>query len=323
MNIRPRDPAAESLLHSALACIRHGWHVFPCAEGGKHPALKGSWQEHATTGEEQVRQWWTARRWNIGIACGPSGLIVLDLDVPGHGDAALSGDAAQPAGAESLARLAEEHGHELAPTFAVRTASGGVHRYYTATAETGGIRNSASRLAPLVDVRAAGGYIIAPGSRVNGTPYAVTALDTPAPFPAWIAGLLTDESKINTPCAERPVAPVIRSPDTHAKAALLKESDIVASAQPGRRNDTLFRAALNLGQLVASDRLAVGAVEAALTHAALSAGLDPGEIPRTIRNGLAAGQKHPRHLRSRGSSVSQPRQPRVRSQQPAGRAPRP
>jgi len=40
------DPA---LLRSALEGASRGWHVFPCAPGTKRPALRGNWQEHATT----------------------------------------------------------------------------------------------------------------------------------------------------------------------------------------------------------------------------------------------------------------------------------
>jgi hypothetical protein len=232
---------------------------------------------------------------------------------------------AQPTGAHALAQLAAEHGQELPRTFTVRTASGGTHQYYTATTETAAVRNSASRIASLVDVRAAGGYILGPGSRVNDTPYTVTALDSPAPFPSWIAGLLAEEDKTNIPSAKRPVPSAIRSPDAHARAALVKESGIVATAPEGQRNDILFRAALNLGQLVASDRLTVGEVERALTHAARTAGLEGREIPRAIRNGLAAGLKHPRHLRPRSGSlrIRQPVPPRGSTQQSATAVPHP
>ena len=85
---RPRVSVAEVtradpvLLRSALAAAGSGWHVFPCAPGGKRPALRGNRQERATTGRDQVRAWWTRAPCNIGIACGPSGLVVIDLGRP-------------------------------------------------------------------------------------------------------------------------------------------------------------------------------------------------------------------------------------------------
>ena len=73
------DPA---LVRSALAAALRGWHVFPCAVGEKRPALRGNWQDLATTSTEQIRDWWARAPYNIGIACGPSGLVVIDLDIP-------------------------------------------------------------------------------------------------------------------------------------------------------------------------------------------------------------------------------------------------
>ncbi len=63
MRIRPP-------LRSALALAERGWHVFPCVPGGKRPALRGSWHEHATTEPVRIRAWWSQAAYNIGIACG-------------------------------------------------------------------------------------------------------------------------------------------------------------------------------------------------------------------------------------------------------------
>ena len=79
----------RTLLSSALSLAERGWHVFPCVPGGKRPALRGSWQDHATTEPARIRAWWSRAAYNIGIACGPSGLVVIDLDVP-HGIGELS-----------------------------------------------------------------------------------------------------------------------------------------------------------------------------------------------------------------------------------------
>lgn len=75
------------LLRAATTWARSGWHVFPCAVGGKRPALRGNWEDRATTETGVVEMWWRLHPYNIGVACGPSGLAVLDLDVPGHGTA--------------------------------------------------------------------------------------------------------------------------------------------------------------------------------------------------------------------------------------------
>src|SRR5579875_2962345 len=92
--ISPPAPGREgrmqetaAILTAALSYARRGWHVFPCRPRAKDPdgrlAPRGHLQ--ATTDEATIRRWWAASpHANIGIACGPSGLIVLDID-PRHG----------------------------------------------------------------------------------------------------------------------------------------------------------------------------------------------------------------------------------------------
>src|SRR5262245_30610328 len=84
--------AEPGLLSSALAAADLGWHVFPCAPGSKRPALKDNWQGLATTDPGRIRSWWARQGYNIGIACGPSGLVVIDLDTNAARDAPGSGE---------------------------------------------------------------------------------------------------------------------------------------------------------------------------------------------------------------------------------------
>ena len=78
-------------------------------------------------------------------------------------------------------------------------------------------------------------------------------------------------------------------------AALRQETCLVAMARPGTRNDTLNRAAFNLGQLVAAGLLPPLAVTTALASAAEHAGLPAQEARRTIRSGMTAGSHRPRN----------------------------
>lgn len=287
----------DELLRSALATAAHGWHVFPCAPGAKRPGLDGSWRDLSTADAGQIREWWAHRPWNIGIDCGKSRLAVLDLDVPGHTRPAPGSNKTEPTGADALARLCARHGQPFpAPTFTVRTPSGGAHLYFIAP--DAAIGNSASKLAPLVDVRATGGYVVAPGSRTTSGTYTVINPTRPAPLPNWIPGLLKDKIKI--PHTERIAAapPTPGSPHAYAEAALASECDTVATAVKGTRNDTLNRSAFNLGQLIAGGILTEEQVIVDLTSASLSAGLDPKEITATIRSGVKAGMRFPRHPRA-------------------------
>ena len=312
MNTPTNASLREELLRSALAAATRGWHVFPLAPGAKHPGLKGNWQDLATTNAAQIEEWWARKPWNIGIACGPSALVVLDLDVPGHARPAPGTRKGEPDGTEALARLcAEQHQPYPAATFTVRTPSGGTHLYFTAPDTPVG--NSASKLAPLIDIRADGGYIVVPASRTPAGPYTILSPAPPAPFPPWIAGLL--KTKTTTSSPER-IIPAPPAPTTgYAEAALASEYETVATAAEGTRNDTLNRSAFNLGQLAAAGILADAQITATLTDAARAAGLAPREIPATIRSGLSAGKRHPRHFRA----TAHPPEPRI----PSNHAPLP
>ena len=176
MSAFEEQPSGRALLRSALALAARGWHVFPCIPDGKRPALRGSWQDHATADPDRVRAWWARTAYNIGVSCGPSGLVVIDLDAP---HTAQTGDSsATESGTDALAALCDQHGQPYPlPTYAVDTPSGGCHLYYAAP--DGRIRNSAGRLGPLIDVRASGGYVIGKDSRVGGRAY--TARDERTP----------------------------------------------------------------------------------------------------------------------------------------------
>src|SRR5437764_657560 len=90
-----RRELAAHRTEAALDAAARGWHVFPVVPGGKAPAWK-AWAKHATTNPKAIRGY-PGWRWdrrdpdgrrveNIGIACGPSGLVVLDLDLPQPGE---------------------------------------------------------------------------------------------------------------------------------------------------------------------------------------------------------------------------------------------
>lgn len=133
-------------LDAALTYTEMGLYVFPC--NGKQPLVQ--WGNESTTDPETVRKWWTT--WpeaGIGIDCGKSGLVVVDLDVKGDAD-----------GPGNWQR--QINGHKIPHTFNVHTPSGGWHGWYRDPARK--YRNSAGLIAPGVDVRAVGGYVLAPGS---------------------------------------------------------------------------------------------------------------------------------------------------------------
>ena len=176
----------SDLGRAALAYAeRYGWYVFPLQPRNKRPIFE-AWQEKATTDPETIRHWWSEMpQANIAIACGPSGLVVADLD-PDKG------------GLEAWTDLKQQHRFND-DTVTSQTGGGGEHRLYTAPEEAN-IRNSAGKLGPGIDIRANGGYIVAPPSvHPNGTPYAWEASShpediEPIPLPPALLELLSEDA---------------------------------------------------------------------------------------------------------------------------------
>lgn len=183
-------------LREALSYAARGWHVLPlhwpergecscgntaCPSPGKHPLTTHGLKD-ATTDPNTITGWW--HQWpiaNIGIATGSeSNLIVLDVDPDDGGD-------------ESLYKLEQTYG-PLPDTIESLTGGGGRHILFPTPAVP--VRNSAGRLGPGLDVRAEGGYIVAPpSSHLSGDSYVWEVDHHPddvplADMPTWLVGLL-------------------------------------------------------------------------------------------------------------------------------------
>lgn len=162
----------SSKLDHALALAQKGFRVFPLIPNGKTPALK-DWPDKATSDTKRITAWWSGRfsHSNIGIATG-KGLVVLDVDVKNG-----------KKGAESYAGL--EMLHDIPNTFTVTTPTGGKHVYFSAESE---YRNSVSKLAKDIDIRGDGGFVVGPGTTVDGVDYvADEVLASVAPIPSSLA----------------------------------------------------------------------------------------------------------------------------------------
>jgi hypothetical protein len=193
-NIPHTDPPehADSLVEAALAYAARGWPVFPlhdvtagkCSCGrdcghsaGKHPRTPHGVKD-ATTDPAQIRAWWD--RWpraNIGLATGAaSGVAAIDIDPRNGGDFTVED-------------LEAEHG-KFPPTAESLTGGGGRHLLYQHPGAA--LRCGADALGPGVDLKADGGYIVAPPSlHASGRYYEWEASSHPddcplAPLPAWI-----------------------------------------------------------------------------------------------------------------------------------------
>ena len=153
---------SEPFLRAALVAAARGWSVFPLVPGEKTPAIRG-WEQRATVDSRQIHRWWAGEScYNIGVATGKSGLVVIDLD-GGRGDRPPERFAGAHDGHDVLAMLADAAGAEMPTrTYTVTTPSG-CHLYFR-TPSGISFRNSAGLLGWRVDSRAGGGYVVAAGS---------------------------------------------------------------------------------------------------------------------------------------------------------------
>jgi hypothetical protein len=171
------------LLKTALALASRGLHVFPCLPRDKRPATPHGCKD-ATTDVLVIREWWgTQPDFNIGIATGTvSDTWVLDVD-------GLDGES-------GLRHLEAQHG-TLPPTVEVITGGGGRHLYFRMPAGRD-VRNTASAIAPKIDTRGTGGFVIAPPStHASGRRYhwSVDSGRAISPAPTWLLDLIAVPAK--------------------------------------------------------------------------------------------------------------------------------
>ncbi|MFF4181654.1 bifunctional DNA primase/polymerase [Streptomyces sp. NPDC001691] len=223
--------------------------------------LPGHGVHDATTDPAAVRALFAAAPWatGYGIACGrpPHHLIGIDLDTkPPEADATAA-----------LQHLALRHLFTIPETVVVITPSGGRHIWLTGPPGTV-VPNSASRLAPGIDIRGAGGYLVGPGSLSSRGVYRLapgTAHLGPAPCPSALLDLLTPPA---------PTRHHAHKQGDHQGRGLVQ---FVLAAHEGQRNTRLFWAACRAYENGIGEELT-----GALIAAAVRTGLSEREARATI-----------------------------------------
>ncbi|MBW0119577.1 bifunctional DNA primase/polymerase [Pseudonocardia sp. KRD-169] len=298
-----RAPAVSAeplgwLARAALHAAGLGWPVFPVRPRAKVPAITG-WEDAATTDPDQITEWWL-RAWNIGLATGKAGLLVVDLDRDGRDPPREW--AGVHDGAEVLARLAAAAGEPLPVTYTVVTPSGGRHLYFHQP-NGATLRNTQGALGWCIDTRGHGGYVLAAGSRLTSGSY--RELRRPvAQLPGWLAAALTPRPESDSPATTSLYVDELALSGWRAQAYLRAvvegERRNVTAALVGQRHRTLLRAARRLGQWVGGGALTAPEARAVLTDAANHflgvEGYTARQVDRDITDGLAYGTHRPRHL---------------------------
>ncbi|WP_432034496.1 bifunctional DNA primase/polymerase [Streptomyces antibioticus] len=270
--VRYPGQAAKLALAHALSAAERGLAVIPLSRT-KLPAVRsphgdqpegprchgecgrpGHGVYDASTDPSRIRALFAAAPWatGYGIACGlpPHHLIGVDLDTKNGTDSTTA-----------LRELALGHRFTIPPTIVVITPSGGRHLWLTGPPDVV-VPNSAGRLAPGIDIRGAGGYLVGPGSRTaHGVYTTAPGTDHPAPAPCPRALL-----RLLLPPPPAPRAARVQASGSHGEGLVR----FVLAAHAGQRNTRLFWAACRayedgIGESL-TDALVAAAVHTGLTE---------------------------------------------------------
>ncbi|OAR24313.1 DNA primase [Streptomyces sp. ERV7] len=265
-------PAPRTIVNPALKAAACGLAVIPLSRT-KLPAVRsphraqrrparcrgecgqiGHGIHDATTDPDAIRTLFAAAPWatGYGIACGtpPHHLIGVDLDVKNDVD-----------GIANFQRLTHDHGFTVPATVSVTTPSGGLHLWLRGPAGRT-VPNSAGRLAPGIDVRGSGGYLVGPGSITVRGQYVRTPGTERHPIVEAPDALLLLLAPAVPPRTLSPALPV-----SGRQAIALVQ--FVLDAPDGQRNDRLYWAACRARETDQGPSLAQALVDAAV-HIGLS-----------------------------------------------------
>ena len=329
-HILPLSAASKRPLGNCPACrAQHGApghvpHACPClADGGWCHGVRA-----ATIDPARITTWWQREPAAVpGVAAGPSGLVLVDIDAHGGqlpprlATGLLPGIdlAAEPIprgawddparyhdGRDTLILLARLRGgpcpwpadSEHQPVIAA-TPSGGVHLWYRAPAD--GLHQALADprgqygLAWQVDVKAGWSYGVAPGAATTADTYHVRGGDRAQPgrMPAWLA------REVIRVTAAAPIRPAISPPRSRPcgsgpaayLATVIGRGAAQLAAMSDGRKRALSALAYQAGGLLAWSGLdrehVVSQLVDAGTAAGLALGISARIVNRAITNGIA------------------------------------
>jgi hypothetical protein len=225
-----KEFGGTDLLDAGLRAIARGWKVFPC-NGQKRPLTPNGCYD-GTTDEQQIRSWakrWPGALWAYAL---PEGIAVIDLHMKRHNN-----------GIREFENLQHCKPDEFeAPR--VRTASGGMHLYTNANGQD--FKNSVSKIAPGIDTRSLGGYVIIPSGPDSGYRW-LSDPNTPAPHtPEWVEVVLRRPSSFESNCEPRPFQGFSVFGDTMLASAC----DAITMAADGTQEKTLNDRSYQIGRYV-------------------------------------------------------------------------
>jgi len=246
--------------------------VFPC-KASKAPACPLGFKA-ATSDPVEIRRLFNGSGALIGVPTGEaSGFDVLDVD-PRHGGQEWE----------------EQNRHRLPETRIHQTMSGGRHWLFR---HVEGVHNSASAIAPGIDMRGEGGYVVVPPS----PGYSVVSEAEIAHWPDWLLAEILPKTRDPAP---RP-APSSYDPIPSARLEGFVRAVLarVSAAPEGQKHFILRNQAMVLGGIAHLGPLSHADLLRRLMDALPATVLDRKNAEKTARWGLDAGAQNPLDLPDR------------------------
>jgi putative DNA primase/helicase len=273
------DPRS-SLIDDALALAEQGLPVFP-VKSDKKPLWRSHAFKDATRDPALIRKMFAKRR--AALIAIPTGRdtrrVVIDIDPRHDGPVWFAANK-----------------EKIPPTRTHGTQSGGEHLVFRDPPEVM-IRNSEGRIAPGVDVRGTGGYVIVPPSKG----YTIKHDGELADMPPWLIDVCLPPPRPPPPPRSPRQPPLDGDGTPYGLKALDDECDAIRCAPFGQQETTFNNAALKIGGLVAGAELnesyALAELIAAGNAMPSESNREPwlhSEIVRKARRGLTDGMRTPR-----------------------------
>ena len=243
--------------------LAHGFSLIPIKVGTKLPAVPWKMYQNVKATWEKVEEWDVLGH-DLAIVTGSiSGIIVVDVD--GEIDESVN----------------------LPPTWTVKTSKG-YHYYYAYPKQSDLVFKNKVRIAKNIDIRADGGYVVAPPSRNKETGIQYKweippTKGTLAPLPDWIECLAFESFEPYKKIAQN---------NFQANSTIIGESVAeLYSAMEGTRNNTLNKCAFRLAQYGLDKQ----EIETALLQPAIALGLSHEESIKTLSSASLAGYRQQKY----------------------------
>ena len=238
-SVQPRPHPDAGRHNWARYYARLGWPVLPlhsadngrcscgnpnCGSAGEHSRTQHGVND-ASTDLVQIDGWW--QQWpdaNIGIPTGVvSGLVVLDMDPRNGGD-------------QSNKQLQIDIPDAFNDPLGVRCGSGVVHLYFKCPNPI----PSRANIRPGIDIKADGGYVVAPNSRhVSGKRYLFSGL-LPSPLPAALVDLILGGIQLDKLRVGDPIKVLLRNGKPKGERSQTISAVISALIKAGHSDDEII-----------------------------------------------------------------------------------